>query len=155
MGARQGVLKMTAEIITFRPKRTRIVLYAISAALALFTLVLAILMPGGAIYSYVWRVTVPVCSALIIAMLVLLARPHAIASDEALTVINLVAGQRFAWPEIVAVRFAKDAPWASLDIADGRNVPLMAIQNSDGKWAREQAEKLADLVSSRSAGQQP
>jgi hypothetical protein len=146
---------MQEATVIFRPRRTRIVLYGISLALALFTLVLAVVMPGGDIYSYVWRVTVPVCSGLIIAMLVLLVRPRAIASDKGLTVVNLVAQQRFTWPEIIAVRFAKDAPWASLDIADGRNVPLMAIQNSDGKWAREQAVILADLVATRSSGEQP
>jgi hypothetical protein len=144
---------MSDRPIIFRPRRTRVVLYAICVALILFTASLAIVMPGGEIYSYVWRVTVPVCSALIIAMLVLLARPRAIASKDSLTVINLFGRKSYSWPEIVAVRFAKDAPWASLDVSDGQNVPVMAIQNSDGQWARVQATQLADLVADRGGDQ--
>jgi hypothetical protein len=123
--------------------------YGISSALVALTIATAITMPGGALYSYVWRVTVPFVTASIIAMLAMMARPHARADREGLTVVNLVRSERFQWAEIIAVRFAKDAPWASLDIADGRNVPLMAIQNSDGAYARSEARDLADLVADR------
>ena len=70
-------------------------------------------------------------------------------SDVLQAGVAMVSGAPLIMAEIIAVRFAKDAPWASLDIADGRNVPLMAIQNSDGAYARSEARDLADLVADR------
>lgn len=121
-------------------------MFGISALLGIFTVGLAIVEPGGPLYAYVWRVTVPFCSAVIIAVLMLMARPVAIPDDNGLTIINVIRKQRFDWNQIVSVRFAADAPWASLDISDGRNVAVMAIQNSDGMRARRAAQQLADLV---------
>lgn len=133
----------------FRPRLARLVVFAISGVLAGFALTTAIILPGGALYAYVWRVTVPFVTACIIGVLMLMARPYARAGDDGLVVVNLWRKHRFAWAEIVAVRFAADAPWASLDISDGRNVPVMAIQNSDGQRARSAAQALAKLAEQR------
>lgn len=134
---------------TFRPRRARRVVFAIAVVLILMAIATAITMPGGAIYAYVWRVTVPVTTLIIIGFLLIMARPFARAGEDGLLVVNLLRQHHYDWPEIVAVRFARDAPWASLDIADGRNMPLMAIQNSDGAFARSEAQALADLLIER------
>lgn len=138
--------------VVFRPHRARVTVAVISAVLLAFTLVTAIVMPGGAIYSYVWRVTVPFVTGCIILVLAMMARPFARADLRGLTVVNLWRHERLEWQQIVAVRFAKDAPWVSLDITDGRNLPVMAIQNSDGVRARVAAQELADLVAANAEG---
>ena len=100
--------------------------------------------PGGALFSYVWRVTMPAVSAIVILVLLLVARPRLELSTSGLLVVNILHQRRLAWSQIISVRFAQDAPWASLDLADGSRLILMAIQNSDGARARAMALEIAN-----------
>lgn len=110
----------------------------------MLTLFGAVALPGGALFSYVWRVSMPAVSAIVILVLLLVARPRLEISDAGLIVVNIFQRHRLEWNQILAVRFARDAPWASLDLADGTRLNLMAIQNSDGARAREMAIELAN-----------
>jgi hypothetical protein len=107
----------------------------------------AAIQSGGTFFSYVWRVTMPVVSAIVILVLILVARPRLELSAEGLLVVNILQTHRLNWNQGVAVRFAKDAPWASLDLADGTKLNVMAIQNSDGPRARTMALEIANRSS--------
>ncbi|WP_454294739.1 PH domain-containing protein [Salana multivorans] len=67
-------------------------------------------------------------------------------SPEGLAVRNLMGTTRLEWAQIVSVRFSPDRAWAQLDLADGDQLAVMAIQSADGERARHSAQRLASLV---------
>lgn len=71
----------------------------------------------------------------------------AVPSAEGLAVRNLMGTTHLEWAQIVSVRFSPDRAWAQLDLADGDQLAVMAIQSSDGERARRSAQRLAALVS--------
>lgn len=89
----------------------------------------------------------PVVSAIVILVLLLVSRPRLEIGEKGLRVVNILNERRLDWNQIVAVRFAKDAPWASLDLTDGTRLNLMAVQNSDGPRARAIAVEIANRCS--------
>jgi len=89
----------------------------------------------------------PVVSAIVILALLMAARPRLEISEHGLVVVNIFQKHRLDWNQVLAVRFAKDAPWASLDLADGTKLNVMAIQNSDGLRARKMATEIANRAS--------
>lgn len=131
----------------YRPNWGRKVPLAFAVLVFLLTLIAAILQPGGALFSYVWRVSMPVVSAIVILALLMAARPCLEISEHGLVVVNIFQKHRLDWNQVLAVRFAKDAPWASLDLADGTKLNVMAIQNSDGLRARKMATEIANRAS--------
>ncbi|HUW78166.1 MAG TPA: PH domain-containing protein [Candidatus Nanopelagicaceae bacterium] len=116
--------------------------------LALLVLILSVFgasaQSGGPAFSYVWLVTMPIVSSIVIMALLLVARPRLEIGAVDLVVVNILSRRRVGWAQIVAVRFAKDAPWASLDLVDGTNLKMMAVQNSDGARARGIALEIAN-----------
>jgi len=118
-----------------------------AAIVLILTVTAAIMEPGGPFFAYVWRVSMPVISLIVIAVLLLVARPKIVFSPQGLRVVNILRTREIGWSEVVAVRFARDSPWASLDLADGSKLALMAVQNSDGVRAREMATEIANLSS--------
>ena len=71
------------------------------------------------------------------------------AREEGLTVVNVLRRRRLEWAEVVGVRLPPAEPWLILDLSDGTALPAMAVQGSDGAYAREQAQELARLVAAR------
>ncbi|OIQ79682.1 hypothetical protein GALL_385810 [mine drainage metagenome] len=138
---------MVATWQTYRPNLGRKIPLALALVVLLLTVGAAAFQSGGALFSYVWRVSMPVVSAIVILVLLLVARPSLKLSDEGLVVVNILRSQKLEWSQILAVRFAKDAPWASLDLADGTRLNLMAVQNSDGPRARAMAIEIANRSS--------
>jgi hypothetical protein len=68
--------------------------------------------------------------------------------------IEIVNGYRrhaYEWPEVVAVRMPRGAPFATLDLADGTNAMAMGIQSADGDRARVAVRELRELVERISA----
>jgi len=96
------------------------------------------------------RVTLLLVFAAMIALLYALFRTSAVASDQGLRVINGFKVRELEWAEIVRLTFNRNRPWALLDLADGSTVSVMAIQSSDGQWARDAAAKLASVIAERS-----
>lgn len=131
----------------YRPNLGRKIPLAMAAVVAILTVIAAITEPGGSSFAYVWRVSLPVISLIVIAVLLLVSRPKLVIRPQGLQVVNILHAREVIWSEVVAVRFARDAPWASLDLADGSKLTMMAVQNSDGIRAREMATEIADLSS--------
>lgn len=66
--------------------------------------------------------------------------------ERGVVVRNLMSTRYVTWPEVVSVRFSGDRAWAQLDLSDGDQLAVMAIQSSDGASARQAAVRLASLA---------
>ncbi len=75
-----------------------------------------------------------------------LGRSRVTAQPGRLVVVNGLRRRELAWEQVVAVHFPSGAPWASLDLADGTEIAVMAFQSSDGKRARDGVRELRILV---------
>lgn len=135
--------------VTFRPVVTRVVLLTMAVALFVTLTTVAVLMPedGAAPWSTGDRATVSVTAALIAAVLVLLARPKAVADAEGLTVVNLTVKRRLEWPQVVRVNLRAGDAWVHLDLADGTTLAVMGIQPGIARQqALRDARRLRDLA---------
>lgn len=75
-----------------------------------------------------------------------LARCRVDAAREGLTVVNGFRTHRLDWPEVVAIRMPRGAPWATLDVADGTTLSVMALQATDGHRAVQAVRDLRELI---------
>jgi hypothetical protein len=71
---------------------------------------------------------------------------RAIPSPGGLVVRNVLLTRTVAWGQITRVRFAGGDPWVVLDLSDGEQLAVMAVQKSDGGFARAESRRLAALV---------
>lgn len=78
-----------------------------------------------------------------------LARSRVVATPDRLVVVNGFRRREWEWPEVVAVRLPRGAPWASLDLADGTTAAVMALQSSDGDRAVAAVRALRALAEER------
>lgn len=88
-----------------------------------------------------------VLAAFMVRFAVLLATPD----QGGLTVRNLLVRRRVAWAEVARVRFGGGEPWATLELMDGDELAVMAIQRSDGALAQREASRLQALVQGHAA----
>ncbi|MFV0137156.1 PH domain-containing protein [Streptomyces sp. HMX87] len=135
--------------VTFRPGRTRAVLY--TAAVACFVAITAVavlldrLGPGE-------RISFVLTALLLDGVLVLLARPKVVADETGVTVVNLTNKRRLEWAEIVRVNLRSGDPWVFLDLSDGTSLPALGIQPGIAKArAVADARALRALAEARSA----
>ncbi|MCR6033703.1 PH domain-containing protein [Nocardioides sp. zg-579] len=75
-----------------------------------------------------------------------LTRARVTATREGLTVVNGFRTRSFTWAEVVAVHLPPGAPWATIDLSDGRTVSVMGLQGSDGERARAAVRELRRLA---------
>lgn len=127
--------------VTFRPGRTRAVLIVLAIVTFVTVTALGMLLGGlgpGERVSFV-------LTALVLAgVLFLMARPRVDADETGVTVVNLTARRRLAWPEILRVNLRQGDPWVFLDLSDGTSLPALGIQPG---IAKQQA--LADARTDR------
>ncbi|MFG2531790.1 PH domain-containing protein [Streptomyces sp. NPDC048516] len=135
--------------VTFRPTRTRVVLYAVGIAQLAALTVIALLLPkltGGERLSFV------VTGLLVLAVLLLLSRPKVVARQEGVTVVNLTTKRDLAWAQILRVNLREGDPWVHLDLADGTSLPAMGIQPGIARdQAIRDARALRDLTEKHGA----
>lgn len=137
--------------VTFRPLLTRIVLLSVGAAVLVTFTTVGFLMPPP--WSAADRVEMPVAGLLICALMALLGRPRIVAAADGLTVVNLVATRRLAWPEVLGVHLRDGDPWVHLDLSDGTSMAAMGIQPANGKRrARRDTARLRDLAATLGSG---
>lgn len=133
----------------FRPRAARIVSWALLAAVVAATLALVIGAPiwlGADRFTLVDQTGTVLLGAAICWVIYRQLSVSIVPDDEGLTVRNLIHTTRLTWPQVVAVRFGPDNPWARLDLADGSELAAMGIQSADGDFARAEARRLATLV---------
>jgi len=81
---------------------------------------------------------------------------RAVPSPSGLEVRNVLLTRRIGWDEVERVRFAGGDPWVLLDLTDGDQLAVMAVQRADGPYGQAEASRLAALVEGgrrRGAGQ--
>ncbi|MEU8680538.1 PH domain-containing protein [Streptomyces sp. NPDC048611] len=135
--------------VTFRPTRTRVVLYSVGLAQLAALTAIALALPklsGGERLSFV------LTGLLVLAVLLLLARPKVVASQEGVTVVNLTTRRELAWAQVVRVNLRAGDPWVHLDLADGTSLPAMGIQPGIARdQAIRDARALRDLTEKHGA----
>lgn len=129
---------------TFRPTRGRVVSATLGAAILVGSVVLAIAMPER--FGIMDRITCVLIGGGVAVFMTRYATIHARPTAQGLWVRNLGPGELVAWEDITAVRFSQGMPWPRLDLADGMDVAVMAIQRSDGPASVDEAQRLADLI---------
>ena len=137
--------------VTFRPKRTRVVLVTVGVALFAVLTAVALILPAT---SPGQRVSFVVTGLLFLGVLLLLSRPHVTADENGVTVVNLTTTRRLEWAEVIRVNLRPGDPWVSLDLADGTSLPAMGIQPGIAKErAIADAGALRALAESRGTGE--
>ena len=137
----------------FRPRAARVVGIALAVGVPAFMVALAVLLPRVVPDRDSWgdRLAMVLLGLLVAWAVLRHAGVRADPDPEGLTVRNLVRTRRYAWAQVVSVRFGPDRPWAQLDLADGTTTAVMAVQAADGERARREARRLATLVARHSA----
>jgi len=97
------------------------------------------------------RGTLVVIAAMAAAVAWGLVRCRVTAREAGVEVVNGYRRHGYEWPEIVAVRMPRGAPFATLDLADGTSMMVMAIQSADGTRAGVAVRELRSLVEQISA----
>ncbi len=133
--------------ITWRPSRTRAIIFAVAVLMASSMSLVAALLPsdGGAPWPLADRIAFGAVGFAAAAVLCVLARPKVIADRTGLTVVNMLRTHRLEWPQIVRVNLRPGDPWVLLDLDSGDTLPAMGIQPSNGPGAARQA--VSDLRS--------
>lgn len=92
------------------------------------------------------------CAVALLICLHALMRCRVDASERGVTVVNGYRRRDLEWAEVVAITMPPGAPWAVLDLADGRTASAMGIQASDGDRARAHVRDLRALIEAHQPG---
>ncbi|MBR7838307.1 PH domain-containing protein [Actinospica durhamensis] len=135
--------------VTWRPHRTRAIIHAVAAVLVVSMTAIAALLPsdGGQPWPLPDRIAFAGIGFAGAIVLMVLARPKAVAAAEGLKVVNMLRTHRLEWAQIVAVNLRSGDPWVLLDLDDGTTLAVMGIQPADGlNSARAAVAELRALV---------
>jgi Bacterial PH domain len=91
-------------------------------------------------------VTMVLIAAMVAAVAWGLYRCRVTADESGLTVVNGYRQHGYEWAEVLAVHLPRGAPFATLDLADGTNAMVLAIQSADGDRAKVAVRELRLLV---------
>ena len=119
----------------------------LAVALILATAALFAVSPSFGIYEFhaVDYIGTIVFVALLLGLLWIQYQVRIEVHDWGIRVKNLVRSHELEWPELIAVEFG-DGPWVRIDTTSGETISAMAIQSSDGEFARKEAVRLATLI---------
>lgn len=130
--------------VTFRPTVTRVVLIGVGSGAFAALAVIALLLPPLSLGE---RIVFIATGTLFLAVLLLLSRPHVVADQQGITVVNLTTRRRLEWAEVLRVNLRPGDPWVYLDLADGTALAAMGIQPGVArKHAMKEARALRALV---------
>jgi hypothetical protein len=135
--------------VTWRPHRTRTIIYTVAAILAGSMTAIAATLPsdGGEPWPLPDRIAFACIGFAGALVLMILARPKAVADAEGLKVVNMLRTRRLVWAQIVTVNLRSGDPWVLLDLDDGTTLSVMGIQPADGlSAARAAVAELRALV---------
>ena len=129
----------------FRPVRGTWIAGFLGVAVTLGGITLAVALPGNQ-FGIMDRL---LAGGIGIAAGILLSRYatiHARPQADGLWVRNLGPGELVPWEQIEAIRFSQGMAFPRLDLRDGMDMSVMAIQRSDGERSVQEAQRLADLI---------
>ncbi len=132
----------------FRPRRGRATAigFAVASIVVFGGIALAMRLGGYSNWSLLDALVLLGFGVLLAAGLWRFAALRATPSPAGLVVRNVVLTRRVAWSDVAAVRFGGGEAWLWLDLVDGDELAVMAVQRADGAFGRAQAERLAALV---------
>ncbi|MBD5830300.1 PH domain-containing protein [Janibacter melonis] len=128
----------------FVPRRGRLVASVLAALTLVVFLLVAIFVPER--FHLVDRLGFFLIGLGVAGLLSRYVTIRAVPRADGLLVRNLGPQQVVPWEDIEAVRFSDGMPWVRLDLADGDDMAVMAIQRADGSGSLAQAQRLSDLV---------
>jgi hypothetical protein len=130
-GDGRGTPSLPALPVTWRPHRTRTIIYTVA----------------GEPWPLPDRIAFACIGLAGALVLMILARPKAVADANGLTVVNMLRTHRLEWAQIVTVNLRAGDPWVLLDLDDGTTLSVMGIQPADGlSAARAAVAELRVLV---------
>ncbi|WP_051840339.1 PH domain-containing protein [Streptomyces sp. NRRL F-5126] len=136
--------------VTFRPRRTRLLLLVAGFVMLAVIACLALLLDAAEPAEQAGFLVVAV---IVDGVLALLARPKVVADHGGVTVVNLTRVRRLTWPEILAVNLRPGDPWVFLDLSDGTSMPALGIQPGIARHsAIRDARALRALVDAHGTG---
>lgn len=132
----------------FRPRRGRVVAWAVVvASLVLFGAMAALIPFAGYDGWTAWdSLGLAAFGVLVAAVVARFARISAVPSPDGVLVRNVLLSRRLTWDEVERVRFGGGDAWVWLELHDGDELAVMAIQRSDGEHARREASRLVTLL---------
>jgi hypothetical protein len=139
-----------ADVLTVRPTKVRRVCWVLAPLVVVCFILLGALLsgsigPGQGTFQASDQVAMGLLGALGAAGVLLFTRPKVTADTEHIVIQNVIGGYDLPWAVVSAIRFDRGASWASLDLADGDVVALMAIQATDKSRAVESIRALRAL----------
>ena len=130
----------------FRPRRGRAIPLVMAAVAVAVCTVVAVGMGSGGAWQPPDQLALVGLGLAMAAFLGRYASIRALPDEVGLTVRNLMLTRTVTWDEVIEVRFPDGAPWVTLELDDGDELAVMAIQRADGQRARDEALRLARLV---------
>jgi hypothetical protein len=114
--------------------------------LAVFIAAGVLLSSEVAAFTFFQKVTLVLFALLGIACGWAIARCRVTASEDAVTVVNGYRRRDYEWSQVVDVSLRRGAPWAGMDLSDGTQISLVAIQGSDGARAERAVRELRAVI---------
>jgi hypothetical protein len=133
----------------FRPRRGRVLPLVMAGVAVVVCTVVAIGMGAGGVWQVGDQLALVGLGLALAAFLGRYASIKAVPDDAGLTVRNLMLTRSVTWDEIIEVRFPDGAPWVTVELDDGDELAVMAIQRADGQVALDEALRLARMVDRR------
>ncbi len=134
------------EQATFRPRRGRILPLVMAGVAVVVCTIVAIGMGAAGEWQVGDQLALVGLGLAMAAFLGRYASIKAVPDGAGLTVRNLMLTRTVTWDEVIEVRFPDGAPWVTLELDDGDELAVMAIQRADGRLGRDEAMRLARIV---------
>ena len=130
----------------FRPRRGRILPLVLGSVAVVVCTIVAIGMGAAGEWQVGDQLALVGLGLGLAAFLGRYASIRAVPDGSGLMVRNLMLTRTVAWDEVIEVRFPDGAPWVTLELDDGDELAVMAIQRADGRLGRDEALRLARIV---------
>lgn len=130
----------------FRPRRGRILPLILGSVAVVVCTIVAIGMGAAGEWQVGDQLALVGLGLGLAAFLGRYASIKAVPDGSGLMVRNLMLTRTVTWDEVIEVRFPDGAPWVTLELDDGDELAVMAIQRADGQLGRDEAMRLARIV---------
>jgi hypothetical protein len=139
-----------SDLVRLRPHRIRIVCWVSAVALvAVFSAVATSLRgptgEGPATFQRGDQLAMIGLGLAGAAAILLFTRPRVEADARGIRVQNVISSYDLPWEVVRAVRFDRNASWASLELEDDDEVPIIALQAADKERAVAGVRRLREL----------
>lgn len=141
--------------VTAVPRLLRLVVTAAALAVLAVTTVVVLRLPSSSVGVVAFGPADQVAMfglGLAVAVGVLLfGRPRVDADEHGVRVRNIATSQDVPWERVAAVRFEEKSSWASLQLRNGDELAVLALQASDGERTVTALRGLRSLLAAHQA----